>query len=58
MHKRCDVAKEEFSELEKRDVSVRENIKHAKARSKTLAKNIEQETKKVRDFRLLLSTSL
>ena len=47
VHKQCDKAKEEFSEYERRDVTLRENLKHANAREKTLAKNIEQEKKKV-----------
>ena len=45
--KKCEENKEKFSEFEKQDVKLREDLKHAKAKSKKLDKNVDQEKKKV-----------
>ena len=45
--KKCEENKEKFSEYEKQDVKLREDLKHAKAKSKKLDKNVDQEKKKV-----------
>lgn len=44
---KCEETKEKFSEYEKQDVKCREDLKHAKAKSKKLDKSLEQEKKKV-----------
>lgn len=46
--KQCEESKEKFSELEKQDIKYREDLKHAKARTKKLEKSLEPEKKKVR----------
>ena len=52
--KKCEENKEKFSEFEKQDVKLREDLKHGKAKSKKLDKNVEQEKKKVMVFTLVL----
>ena len=45
--KQCEENKEKFSDFEKADVKMREDLKHAKSKSKKLEKSVEQEKKKV-----------
>ena len=42
-----EAKKEEFGKCEQQDVSIREELKHAKAKLKKLDKSLEQEKKKV-----------
>ena len=50
-HEECcakvEAKKDEFSRFEQQDVSIREELKHAKAKLKKLEKSLEQEKKKV-----------
>lgn len=46
--KQCEEGKEKFSECEKADVKLREDLKHAKAKGKKLEKSTDQEKKKVK----------
>ncbi|PVD19075.1 hypothetical protein C0Q70_21634 [Pomacea canaliculata] len=48
--KQCEESKEKFSELEKQDIKYREDLKHAKARTKKLEKSLEPEKKKIYDL--------
>ena len=45
--KKCEESKEKFSEFEQKDVRLREDLKHSKAKSKKLDKQLEQEKQKV-----------
>ena len=50
---KCEESKEKFSEFDRLDVRLREDLKHARAKAKKLDKNVEQEKKKVREGILL-----
>lgn len=52
LKKECEECKEKFSECEKADVKLREDLKNAKAKGKKLEKSTEQEKKKVLFFHL------
>ena len=47
LSKSCDQKKEDFAKFEQQDVRCREDLKHAKSKSKKLEKMVEQEKKKV-----------
>jgi len=57
--KQCEEEKEKFSEFEKSEVKMREDLKHAKNKAKKLDKTVETERKKVGDgFLLMLYVAL
>lgn len=47
--KDVEETKEKFAEFEKQDVKCREDLKHAKGKTKKLDKTLEQEKKRVSD---------
>ncbi|KAK3094368.1 hypothetical protein FSP39_000811 [Pinctada imbricata] len=51
--KETEDTKEKFAECEKQDVKCREDLKHTKAKSKKLDKQLEQEKKRVEELKLV-----
>ncbi|XP_066266590.1 structural maintenance of chromosomes protein 4-like [Branchiostoma lanceolatum] len=53
LQKECADSKAQFSEFERQDVKLREDLKHAKGKDKKLKASLETEKKKLEDLRLV-----
>ncbi|XP_078612676.1 structural maintenance of chromosomes protein 4-like isoform X2 [Branchiostoma floridae x Branchiostoma japonicum] len=53
LQKECAASKEQFSEFERQDVKLREDLKHAKGKDKKLKASLETEKKKLEEVKLV-----